>query len=154
MEFWIATMFLDASQMVGVARAAEALGYTGLALADHVAVPGKYESLHPSGERNVFDEEALFPDSLSCIAAMSTVTERLRFMTYVYVLTMREPYSVAKQVGTVSTLCQGRFSLGVGVIPVATELADLGPLPFVLATVATLGRFFLPRLLPAASLRF
>jgi probable F420-dependent oxidoreductase len=129
MDFWIATMFLGADQMVPVARAAESLGYTGLALADHVAVPAHYEALHPSGARNVFDERGLFPDSLTCIASMATATERLRFMTYVYVVTMREPFSVAKQAGTVSTLSQGRFSLGVGAGWLREEIELLGQNP-------------------------
>ena len=129
MDFWIATMFLDADQMVPLARAAEDLGYTGLALAVHVAVPANYEALHPSGQKNVFDEHGLFPDSLTCIAAMSTATTRLRFMTYVYVVTMREPFSVAKQAGTVSTLSGGRFALGVGAGWLREEIELLGQDP-------------------------
>lgn len=129
MDFWIAAMFLGADQMVGLARAAEEQGYTGLALADHVAVPRGYESLHPSGARDVFDETAPFPDSLTCIAAMATETSRLRFMTYVYVVTMREPFSVAKQVGTVATLSNHRFSLGVGAGWLREEIELLGQDP-------------------------
>jgi len=126
MNFWIAAMFLGADQMVGLARAAEELGYTGLALADHIAVPKGYQSLHPSGLRGVFDETAPFPDSFTCIAAMATVTTRLRFMTYVYVLPMREPFSVAKQAGTVATLSNHRFSLGVGAGWLREEIELLG----------------------------
>jgi probable F420-dependent oxidoreductase len=129
MDFWIATMFLDASQMVGIAKAAEKLGYTGLALADHIAVPASYQSLHPSGQRDVFDERGLFPDSLTSIAAMATATDRLRFMTYVYVVTMREPFSVARQAGTVSTLAQGRLALGVGAGWLREEIELLGQDP-------------------------
>ena len=129
MQFWIAAMFMPADQMVGLARAAEALGYTGLALADHVAVPAGYTSLHPSGARDVFDEGSPFPDSLTCIAAMATATTRLRFMTYVYVLPMREPFSVAKQAGTVATLAEGRFALGVGAGWLREEITLLGQDP-------------------------
>jgi probable F420-dependent oxidoreductase len=124
-QYWIAYMFEDTSQMLDVARAADALGFAGIALADHVAVPTGFASVHPSGE-NPFDETSLFPDPFTSIAAMAAVTTRLRFMPYVYILPMREPFSVAKQAGTVAALSQHRLSLGVGVGWLREEIDLLG----------------------------
>src|SRR5699024_8744767 len=42
------------------------------------------------------------------------VTTTLRFMTYVYILPMREPFTVAKQVSTLAALSSHRFAFGVG----------------------------------------
>ena len=45
---------------------------------------------------------------------MAAVTERIRFFTNVFVLPMRNPFPVAKQVATAAALSGGRVSLGVG----------------------------------------
>ena len=45
---------------------------------------------------------------------MAAVTERLRFFTNVYVLPMRNPFVVAKSVGTAAVLSGNRVSLGIG----------------------------------------
>src|SRR5262249_56906563 len=92
---------------------AEACGFEGVAVADHVGVPLRFASRHPSGE-TPFDHTMPFPDPLTSIAAMAAVTTRLRFLTYVYVLPMRDPFSVAKQAGTVALLSRSRPALRVG----------------------------------------
>ncbi len=125
MRYWMAYMFEDTSQMLDVARAADELGFAGIALADHIAVPVGFASVHPSGE-NPFDVRSQFPDPFTSIAAMASVTTRLAFMPYVYILAMRDPFSVAKQAGTVAALSQHRLSLGVGVGWLREELELLG----------------------------
>ena len=47
-------------------------------------------------------------------------------MTYVYVLPMREPFSVASQVATLACLSGGRFRFGVGAGWLTEEIAMLG----------------------------
>ena len=125
MEFWLPIISEDHSQVLALARCAEAAGFAGRAMADHVAVPKGYASVHPSGEAP-FDERGVFPDPLTCIAAMAAVTTKLRFLTYVYVLPMRDPFTVAKQAGTVALLSGQRFTLGVGAGWLDEEIALLG----------------------------
>src|SRR5262249_47452194 len=125
MHFWLPIIGEDTGQLLEIARAAEAAGFAGVALADHVGVPTSFASKHPSGE-TPFDHRANFPAPLTCIAAMAAVTTRLRFLTYVYVLPMRDPFSVAKQAGTVSLLSEGRLVLGVGAGWLLEEIALLG----------------------------
>lgn len=125
MRYWMAYMFEDTSQMLEIARAADELGFAGIALADHIAVPEGFSSVHPSGE-NPFDPRSHFPDPFTSIAAMATVTTRLGFMPYVYILPMREPFSIAKQAGTVAELSQHRLALGVGVGWLREEIELLG----------------------------
>jgi alkanesulfonate monooxygenase SsuD/methylene tetrahydromethanopterin reductase-like flavin-dependent oxidoreductase (luciferase family) len=62
-------MFEDNSQLCDIARAAEEIGFHGIAVADHVAVPNGFRSAHPSGE-NPFVSETNFPDPFTTIAAM------------------------------------------------------------------------------------
>lgn len=47
--------------------------------------------------------------------ALAQVTERLKFVTTVYIPAMRDPYSAAKSIGTAAHLAAGRVELGVGV---------------------------------------
>jgi probable F420-dependent oxidoreductase len=125
MEFWLPVVGVALDQVVDVARCAERCGYAGVTLADHVVVPVRYASRHPSGE-TPFDHRAEFPDPLTTFAAMSAVTTRLRFLTYVYVATMREPFSLAKQAGTVAGLSGGRLRLGLGAGWLLEEIGLLG----------------------------
>ncbi len=53
-------------------------------------------------------------DPWVAIGAMGAATERLRFTTNVYVLPMRNPFTVAKMVATAAVLTGGRVSLGIG----------------------------------------
>ena len=49
------------------------------------------------------------------IGAIALVTQRLRFVTTVYLPAMRDPFSAAKAIGTAAYLAQGRLELGIGV---------------------------------------
>jgi probable F420-dependent oxidoreductase len=125
LEHWLPIMFEDTTQILDIARAAEAAGFTGVALADHVAIPVGFSSVHPSGD-NPFTPTSDFVDPLTTAGAMLAVTSRLQVMTYVYVVTMRDPWSVAKGAGTLSVLSGGRFCLGVGAGWLLEEIALLG----------------------------
>ena len=113
MRYWLALMYEPTEQFVDLAVTAEELGYEGIAMADHLIIPDGFASVHPSGEKMVLESSA-FPEPFVMSAAMATATSRLRFMSYVYVLPMREPFSVAKQVGTASLVSGGRVVMGVG----------------------------------------
>jgi probable F420-dependent oxidoreductase len=124
-QFWLPIIGEDTTQLLDLARCAEACGFEGVALADHVGVPVRFASRHPSGE-TPFDHRMPFPDPLTSIAAMAAVTTRLRFLTYVYVLPMRDPFSVAKQAGTVALLSGNRLAFGVGAGWLLEEIELLG----------------------------
>lgn len=113
MEFWLPLIHEPVDQIVELARTAEQVGIRGIALADHVAVPIGFATAHPGGE-SMFDHRAPWIDPL-VTAATILATTNIEVLSYVYVLCMREPFSVAKQVATLSTLSGGRFRFGVGV---------------------------------------
>lgn len=125
LEHWLPVMYTDTRQAVEIARHAEAAGFTGIALADHVAMPTEFASVHPSGERMV-EPDGEFMDPFVVASAMLAVTTRLKVMTYVYIVTMREPWSVAKGAGSLSVLSDGRFGLGVGAGWLLEEIQLLG----------------------------
>jgi alkanesulfonate monooxygenase SsuD/methylene tetrahydromethanopterin reductase-like flavin-dependent oxidoreductase (luciferase family) len=60
------------------------------------------------------------------VGALSQATERLKFVTTVYIPAMRDPYSAAKAIGTAACLSGGRVELGVGVGWCAEEFDLLG----------------------------
>ena len=125
MQFWQSLIFCESDQLTTLAPIAEALGYTGVVLPDHVALPKETDSSYPYSEYEL-DPKAPFLDPWPAITAMAAVTTRLRFSTYVYILPMRDPFSVAKSLATTSILSQGRVSLGLGVGWLGEEVELLG----------------------------
>ena len=126
MDFWLTYIDEDPDQTLEVACAAEKAGYRGIALADHVSIPAHFEAQHPSGGPTPFDHRTDFPDPLITSAAVLASTATLEVMTYIYVLPMREPFSVASQVATLARLSGGRFRFGVGAGWLTEEIALLG----------------------------
>lgn len=127
MEFWIG-WFHEGSlgdDVARVARAAEAAGFTGVALSDHVAMPAKQASKHPVMQTG-FDPLNRYVEPFTTAAFMGALTERLRFMTFSLVSGMREPFSIAKQAGVLSDLTNGRFDLGITPGWLEEEIALLG----------------------------
>ncbi|WCO65579.1 TIGR03619 family F420-dependent LLM class oxidoreductase [Iamia majanohamensis] len=116
MRFTIGMAYGPPEHYVPVARAADALGYWGIACSDHVLNLETLSTPYPYTE----DGERRWPlmtpwlDPWVAIGAMGSATERLRFTTNVYVLPMRNPFTVAKMVSTASVLTGGRVALGVG----------------------------------------
>jgi probable F420-dependent oxidoreductase len=125
MRFWQSLIFTESEQLLDVAKLADELGYTGVVLPDHVAMPERTESSYPYSEYEL-DPRAPFLDPWPTIAAMATVTTRLLFSTYVYILPMRDPFSVAKSLATTAILSQGRVALGLGVGWLREEVEVLG----------------------------
>lgn len=128
MEYWLAWFHEGNDQVRQVAQAAERMGFAGIAVSDHIAIPRDYTSVHPSGTRHIH-ADTRFPDALITIASMAAVTTTLRFMTYVYVLPMREPFSAAKQAATLAMQSDQRFIFGVGAGWNEDEIELLGHSP-------------------------
>lgn len=117
MRFSISTAFLPTDQLVEIARAADSLGYDSLAMPDHVVDLETLRTPYPytrNGARR-WGFEAEWPDPWVLAGALSTVTTRLRFFTSVYVPAARNPFQVAKSVGTAAVISGNRVALGVGI---------------------------------------
>ncbi len=114
MEYWLAWFHENnnGDDVKAIAREAEALGYAGVALSDHVALPKEQESRHPM-QGIPYDPATPNIEPITTAAVMSAVTEKLRFMTYAYVMGMRDPFTVAKQTAALADLSNNRFALGI-----------------------------------------
>lgn len=116
MQFWQAMSWCETDQLVAVAQTAEELGFDGLILPDHIFIPRHPRSQYPYAPKgqSPLSDELEFPDPLIAAAALAMATRRMRFMTGVYLLALRHPIEVAKNVATLDRLSGGRFVLGVG----------------------------------------
>ena len=128
MRFSISTAFLPADQLVPIAKRADELGYHALTMPDHVIDLETLETPYPytpDGARR-WDFSAEWPDPWVLVGALAMVTTRLRFFTSVYVPSTRNPYQVAKAVGTAAVLSGNRVGLGIGVGWCREEFALMG----------------------------
>lgn len=116
MKFNIATAYLPPEELIPIAKAADEAGYHGMALADHVLNLEELTTEYPytdDGNRR-WDPFTPWVDPMVAIGALGAVTERLRFFTNIFVLPMRNPFTIAKTVATASAFTGGRVALGVG----------------------------------------
>ncbi len=112
----MATAYIDPAELAPIAKAADEAGYHAMALADHVVNLETLTTEYPYTDDGKRRWEAFTPwvDPWVTIGALGAVTEQLRFFTNVYVLPMRDPFTVAKQIATASVLTGGRVALGAG----------------------------------------
>lgn len=86
-------------EILAYARRAEALGFASLWVWDHMLL----------GSKNPFP----FLESLSTLAAIAAVTERVELGTGILVLPLRNPVVLAKVTSSIDLLSGGRLVLGV-----------------------------------------
>ena len=94
-------------------RAAEDAGFDALLFAEHTHIPASLESQRPHGgelPRRYWHTL----DPFVALAAVATVTERLRVGTGICLVVERDPITTAKEVASVDLLSNGRFEFGVG----------------------------------------
>jgi alkanesulfonate monooxygenase SsuD/methylene tetrahydromethanopterin reductase-like flavin-dependent oxidoreductase (luciferase family) len=94
------------------AEAAEAAGFTGLALMDHLFPPG-------AADQPMFE-------AMTTVTWLAAVTERLRLGHLVLCDSFRHPAVLARQAVTLDHLSGGRFELGIGSGSTPGELASFG----------------------------
>jgi probable F420-dependent oxidoreductase len=127
-RFSYAESMTDPSFYGPLARAAEEAGYDTMVVPDSICYPKDSASVYPfnpDGSRE-FLEGKPFLEPFSLIPALGAVTSRLRFVTFVLKLPVRNPVLVAKQASSVAVLTGGRLALGVGTSPWREDYEVLG----------------------------
>lgn len=116
MQFWQSLALTEMNELIELARFAEEVGFAGITISDHLATPRTIRSHYPYTEdgKPMWAPNAPFPDAWVLIAAMAQETTRIRFMPFVYVLPMRDPFSVAKLLSSAAVLSGERVVFGVG----------------------------------------
>jgi len=118
-RFSYAESMTEPSYYPSLARAAEEAGYDSMVVPDSICYPKESDSVYPfnpDGTREFLDDKP-FLEPFSLIPALGAVTERLRFVTFVLKLPIRNPVLVAKQATSTAVLTGNRLLLGVGTSP-------------------------------------
>jgi probable F420-dependent oxidoreductase len=115
-RFWQNISYTELDQLPELARLAEEVGFHGLAISDHLVTPKEVISRYPYTEDGTiwWDAAAPYPEPWTTATWLGAITERLHFMSYVYILGTRDPFSVAKLLSTAACLTDNRITLGVG----------------------------------------
>ncbi len=124
MKFWLWAQEVQMNELVQFARDAEELGYDGVGLPEHVVIKATDRTPHPTDYQ--LEPDAEFADPLCAFSAMAAVTTRLRFLPFVYVVPLRNPFALAKQVATLAAMSDNRFVLGTGVGWLRDEFEAVG----------------------------
>ena len=111
--------FVSAAAVAEIAQAAERAGFDAVAVTDH---PLPQDEWMRSGGHHALDPFV----ALSFAAA---ATERVRLLTFIYVLPYRNPFLSAKAAASLDVLSGGRFVFGVAAGYLEPEFAALG-VPF------------------------
>ena len=100
-----------------VARRAEDLGYDGVFLSDHIAIPTELRSAYPYRSDGRFPLAAAdrILEPVTTLAYLAAVTTRLHLGFSVLVLPYRHPVLNAKMLGTLDVISSGRLIVGAGV---------------------------------------
>lgn len=128
MRFSYAESMTDPSFYLPLAQAAEAAGYDAMVIPDSICYPERATSSYPyspDGTREFLDGKP-FIEPFSLIPALGAVTKRLRFVTFVLKLPVRNPVLVAKQATSTAVLTGNRLLLGVGTSPWREDYEVLG----------------------------
>jgi len=105
------------TQMVGVARRAEELGFESVWVPEHLVLPTRFESRYP------YSEDGLPPiapdtphlDPLILLTQIAATTSRIRLGTNIFILPLRHPLVTARMAMSLDVVSGGRLSLGIGV---------------------------------------
>jgi probable F420-dependent oxidoreductase len=128
MRFSYAESMTDPSFYAPLAVAAEEAGYHSMVIPDSICYPLHASSTYPynpDGSRE-FLEDKPFLEPFSLIPALGAVTSRIRFVTFVVKLPVRNPVLLAKQATSTAVLTGNRLVLGVGTSPWREDYDVLG----------------------------
>lgn len=117
MQFTMAVAMSAPQDYAELARVAEDAGFDQVAVPDSVFWSEQVSSDYPytgDGAR-MWDESTPFVDPFLAVAAMGSVTSRIRFCTHVVKVGVRDAVLLAKQVQSAAVLTGGRFTFGAGV---------------------------------------
>jgi probable F420-dependent oxidoreductase len=103
--------------LAAAARAAADLGYESVWMGEHISFPAELKSTYPydpSGRPPV-RMDAPIVDPITAFAFLAGLTTKIKFATGVFILPLRNPFALAKQIATLDQLSNGRFLFGVGI---------------------------------------
>lgn len=114
-ENWTLVAPTDLPAIVAMAVEAEDAGFDGVMVSEHVSLgPGADAEGRPGNPRDYAlpgnqDPATPWPDPLLLLAAVASVTSRVRLIAASIIPPLRHPVALAKQLATLDLLSQGRL---------------------------------------------
>ena len=117
MKFWQSLVFVEIDQVIALAQFCEELGFYGVSVADHlVTTKVQSDDYFFREDGNIFwNPETHWPDPWALTTALSQQCQQLNFLSSIFILPMRDPFSVAKALSTAACLSNNRITMGIGV---------------------------------------
>lgn len=109
----------DHEGILRLATHAEEIGFDSVLANDHLSTMPYV--------REGFDEPPRFYEPMITLTYIASHTSRIRLMTGVVVMPMREPVLLAKQVATLDQISNGRLTIGIGVGAYRAEFENVYP---------------------------
>src|SRR2546430_10881336 len=102
--------------VLGVAQAAERLGFDSVWTNSHTVVPASFKPRYPYSEDGIpsWNAKTAWADAMITLAFAAAATERVRLGVAVVPLIITDPLTLAKQAATLDLLSNGRLELGLG----------------------------------------
>ncbi len=120
MRFTLMTGLGGIEDYPALARAAEAAGWTSMALPDSLFYPevtaSDYPYLSTEAVRQALDGVPVL-EPFVAMAGLAAITERLRFYPAVLKVPVRQPLVLAKSLSSLAVASGGRVALGAGLSP-------------------------------------
>ena len=102
------------SDVVGIVRQAERLGYHHCTCSEHVAIPAPVAATRG----------ARYWDPLATFGALGAHTATIRFAAHVLVLGYHHPLAIAKRYGTLDEITNGRLDEAPAHVPALVTAAE------------------------------
>lgn len=117
MKFWQSLAFVELEQIIEVTKFAEDIGFYGVNFGDHLVTTKEQadEYFYTKDGKVLWEPHTHWPDPWVLSAALARETSRIRFLTTVYVLPLRDPFAAAKAISTAAVISNNRLMLGIGV---------------------------------------
>lgn len=109
---------------------AENLGFSHLAVSDHIVIPVVIDSPYPYSETGEVSGWGESVDQFTLLAFLAAITSKARLVSSVTVVPLRGAVHTAKIVSTIDVLSGGRMVLGIGVGWLEEEFEAVDAPPF------------------------
>lgn len=132
MKFWLVLMAVaEVDQLIELSQHAEACGFHGITVADHLVMPTKFDSKYPYTEGGdwFWPIETPWPDPWVTLGVIGGATKSIELATNIYLAALRDPFTVARATAAVDAFAPNRVVCGVSVGWLKEEYDLLG-IPF------------------------
>jgi len=122
----------DRESLLAIVKRGEELGFSYLAIPDHIVIPRQIGSPYPynTARKMVGAADGDCLEQLVLMSYLAAATSKIRLLTSIMVVPHRSPVFTAKALATIDVLSQGRVTVGCGAGWMDEEFKAVGAPPF------------------------